>query len=166
MNLELWLASIDRYRELLTVLESFHRACEPALSQLIGDGPPELRDGIATRCARLQKDRAALGGPAAVSPGVSPVLATVDHRLGAWYVLEGASLGGLVIAAEIRRRLPAAAPATTYFAGEGPGTAARWRRFHGVLAGWEDRGAAAADRVVTGALNTFGTLEDQLRSAA
>jgi heme oxygenase len=73
-------------------------------------------------------------------------------------VHEGAALGGLVICAEIRRRLPAAVPAASFFAGEAKGTAARWHTFEAVLGAWP----GSAERVLEGARASFAALTERL----
>ena len=152
------LASIGRYREALVVLAAFHRACEPALTVGAGRLPMPLRDGPERRRARLGADLETLGRPDD-APGALQAAPTDDEdwALGVWYVHEGAALGGLLIAAEIRRRLPVAIPAATFFAGEGQATAARWRAFQGVLVECDERDGAG-ERVLAGARATFALL--------
>jgi heme oxygenase len=156
------LNSVADYADGLSVTRAFHRACAPALAAAADQLPPALREGPSRRRARLCADLMLLGRTSA-APGfaLAPLrLATPgpDGGLGVWYVLEGAALGGLRIAAEVRRRLPAAVPASTFFAGEGRATAGRWRAFQRVLADWEQRGPVAADHVVLGALTAFDAL--------
>lgn len=156
------LTSVDRYADALEAIESVHRACAPALAVVADRLPSELRDGPRRRRERLHADLQQLArAPRRAADrftGLSGAGFDLDCALGSWYVLEGAALGGRLIAVEVRRRLPAARPATTFFAGEGTSTAARWRAFLGVLAGWETRGEACADRVIAGATVTFGAM--------
>jgi heme oxygenase (biliverdin-IX-beta and delta-forming) len=158
-------ASPQAYADVLVVLESFHRRWAAQLQVVAPSLPASLRDGPARRRSRLRADLSRLGRAPAVTPSAPPTGRDPhdpDGALGAWYVLEGAALGGLVIAAEVRRRLPEVAPATTFFAGDGRDTAARWRAFGLVLREWEVRGEAAAARVIDGALATFAALTEPL----
>ena len=174
-DLDRRLTTVADYGDGLVVLDAFHRAWSPALTLAEPVLPVALRAGPARRLTRLGQDLARLGRTPdrldtdpdlldAARDAASPPR-TPDGALGAWYVLEGAALGGLVIASEVRRRLPQAASATSYFAGEGRATAARWRLFTERLDSWvpsTDDGEAVATRVVDGALTTFAALTEWL----
>ena len=59
----------------------------------------------------------------------TPDLATIDHVAGAIYVVEGACLGGQVIARAVRQRLGIGpGDGSAFFTGSGPGTGARWNQ--------------------------------------
>ncbi len=161
-DLESRLASLRDYGDALVVLDGFGHACASILEGVGDVLPAALRAGPAHRRERLAADLAWLGRAQATPPPAEP-FRDPDHALGAWYVHEGAALGGLLIAAEVRRRLPQASPATRFFAGEGRATAARWRRFQAVLTGWDP---AAGDRVLAGALATFAALTARMRETA
>ncbi len=162
------LRSLEDYTGGLLVMEAFLRRSAPALAAIAPRLPAQLGHGAERRRVRLHADLAALGCPlpesaVVLGPAHDPVLAPTrlaDRALGAWYVHEGSALGGLAIAAEVRRRLPAATHATRYFAGEGRGTAARWRAFQAVLGEWERRGEAAVDAVLAGARDSFAVLTE------
>jgi heme oxygenase len=162
------LASLDAYAEVLHALDDVLRDAAGPLRPATGRLPAGLRDGATRRRARLDADLAQLGRTgwpartAASAPRPAAPDPDADRSLGAWYVHEGAALGGLVIRGEIRRRLPAALPASTYFAGEGPATAARWRAFAAVLGDWPGDG----DRVLDGARAGFAALIRRLEAAA
>ena len=162
-DLDRRLASLTAYGEGLRVMEAFDRLC--ALISALADPwlSEELRDGRVRRRARMHADLAALGeAPARASAGDGAAVLgqtmSCDHALGVVYVQEGAALGGLRIAAEVRRRLPAATPATTYFTGEGRATACRWRAVQAILGQWSDPDGPAADRVLAGAHSVFAAL--------
>jgi heme oxygenase (biliverdin-IX-beta and delta-forming) len=167
-DLERRLATPAAYAEVLELMQAHHRAWAPTLALVAPRLPAELRDGPRLRLVRLGEDLAGLGRrtpqPRAPEPADPPVAPSEDHALGAWYVMEGAALGGLLIRAEVRRRLPEVEPATRYFAGEGRRTAARWRGFQAVLDGWGQR-AGGPERVVEGALAAFASLTERLAAA-
>ena len=160
------LSSIRRYREALLLLDAFHRGCAPALAAGAPRLPAQLRDGPARRRARLCDDLGRLGLGAHRLPAFAGAGAAIDEdrALGVWYVHEGAALGGLMIAAEVRRRLPQAIAAATFFAGEGKATAARWRAFQGALD--EPDRDGAAERVLAGAQATFAMLTAALKDGS
>jgi heme oxygenase len=82
-----------------------------------------------------------------------PRLHTVAEAAGCLYVVEGAALGGQVIAKAIERHLGIGADAgASFFFGDGPDTAARWVK---VLAWLEDVAHAGSDRIVASACETF-----------
>lgn len=60
-----------------------------------------------------------------------PVVANAHQALGAWYVLEGAALGGRVIARMIRAH--AALPAEAFHFLDSPDTGARWQQFQHLM---------------------------------
>ena len=164
-DLDRRLTSLEGYGEALEAFDAFAVISAPNLAALVSALPVALRDGPARRRSRLRDDLARLGrSPAAPDRARAHDLIQIDldHALGAWYVHEGSALGGLVIAAEVRRRLPRAAGAATFFTGEGRGTAARWRAVQAVLDGWEP---TEAKRVVAGARATFAALTAQLADA-
>ena len=165
-DLDRRLTSLAGYANALLAFDAFAVASDPMLRALAPALPAGLRDGPSRRRSRLRDDLARLGrAPALPDPasaegeGGVDIDIDIDHALGAWYVHEGSALGGLVIASEVRRRLPQAAGATTYFTGEGRGTASRWRAVQTVLDGWQP---IDGERVLTGARATFTALTEQL----
>jgi heme oxygenase len=159
-DLDRRLNSLGGYGDALQALDAFTVTSAPTLRMLDPALPAALRDGPARRRSRLCGDLVWLGRvPASPDRGHAPVDLDLDHALGGWYVHEGAALGGLLIAAEVRRRLPQAAAATRFFAGEGRGTAARWRAVQAVLGSWEP---IDGERVVDGARVTFAALTARL----
>ena len=164
MDLPWRLRTLARYIELLRTFEALHRACDPVIDGLLAIAAPSLSPGWSRRRERLSADLRQLRAGAVIPVLAAPALPTIDHAVGALYVFEGSALGGLRIAGEVDRRLPAARGARRYFTGEGRGTAARWRDVQSALAGWEHRGVQAGDRAVAGALETFALIDAQLRA--
>jgi heme oxygenase len=169
-DLDQRLTSLVGYADALQALDAFAASSVLVLGALEPALPAALRDGPARRRSRLHGDLVRLGriptpsaqthAPARADLDPIPAQTDLDHALGAWYVHEGAALGGLLIAAEVRRRLPQAAAATHFFVGEGRATAARWRAVQAVLDGWDP--ADGGQRVVGGALATFAALTEHL----
>lgn len=161
--------SLDRYRRTLQRLYGFQVPVEAQLARLAPTAPP-LGVPLAARAALLARDLGVLGvTPAAIA--ALPRCATLprgvraEHFAGCLYVLEGASLGGLVIARALHARLGLRAETgTAFFTGAGQATAARWRR----VVGWLDDGGIAGwcgDEVVAAACETFAALERFLTAA-
>ena len=78
-----------------------------------------------------------------------------EHLAGCLYVLEGACLGGQVVAKALRRQLELAkGSGASFFVGDADGTAARWRF---VLTWLESlvRAGAPAEQIVASARATF-----------
>jgi heme oxygenase len=85
-------------------------------------------------------------------------LSRTEHLAGCLYVLEGACLGGQIIAKVLRGRLPLTNDhGLSFFVGDGSRTGARWR----LVLGWlEDlvRRGALADEIVEAARENFCSL--------
>ena len=99
----------------------------------------------------LDEDLAALGAPVPSDLPVPP-LDTVEDVAGACYVLEGATLGGAVVA----RELPDVPH--RFFASYGSRRGAMWASFRGHLRTLEEQGVDEA-RTVASARRTFGLFE-------
>ena len=84
----------------------------------------------------------------------------VGAGLGWLYVLEGATLGGAVIARRLRAEETVPPTALSFHTFYGRRLGARWRAFHAALAGWVGDDRARADTVVAGAQATFAAFED------
>jgi heme oxygenase len=80
--------------------------------------------------------------------------------LGWLYVLEGATLGGAVIARRLRAARTVPHGALRFHTLYGGGLGARWRAFHAVLSRWVGDDRERADAVVAGALATFAAFEE------
>ncbi len=142
------------YARHLAILEAVYAPVEERILPLL---PPELRTWAkAPLLAADLDDLAAPRLPAAFTPAAP----TPAFALGAFYVLEGASLGGTLL----RRRLAAE---TTWFA-DAPArflgvTTQRWPRFLQVL---EREAATHPDEAERGASATFAALLATARGAA
>ncbi len=79
----------------------------------------------------------------------------LEELAGCLYVLEGACLGGQVIAPALRERLGVAkGSGASFFTGDAEGTPARWRLFLAWLEGLARAGSATAE-IVASARATF-----------
>jgi heme oxygenase (biliverdin-IX-beta and delta-forming) len=157
------LAGRDRYAAALTRFWGFYAGAEPMLDAWHADAAlldwPERR-----KLGALHSDLLALGlTPAEIdalpvrrfagAPGVGT-------GLGWLYVLEGATLGGAVIARHLRRRQVVPPSALTFHTLYGAELGSRWRAFHTALARWVGNDGARGDVVVAGALTTFAAFEE------
>jgi heme oxygenase len=143
---------LERYARLLAALYGFYLPLEASLSRL----PVRL----IRRSEHLEQDLCALCRDPARTPICSepPRLSSLAHLAGAFYVVEGAGLGGQVIARAVRRHLGLGPErGAAFFSGEGARTAVRWKT---VLAWLEarERSARAGDEIAEGACRTFTAL--------
>lgn len=131
----------------LSVTETVYRATAPLL-------PPDMRENLAVDMRRLRQDLAELD--------VRPFDDDADLELhesagaiGAMYVLEGARLGGRLLARRVEAELGlTAGRGAAYLNGDGADTGRRWRRF---LIELEERLVSPEDleRALLGARATF-----------
>lgn len=78
-----------------------------------------------------------------------------DRALGGLYVLEGATLGGRVIARHLRRCLGKTLGSTTFLDFHGEQTSQAWKGFSGVLNRRSEAAELDSREVVLGAIETF-----------
>jgi heme oxygenase (biliverdin-IX-beta and delta-forming) len=121
---------LDAYARHLGRVEAYHRdaaqALVPFLDALTQAGlTPEARTKLPALA--IERERLnALGLPGVdIAPDV-PELQSLSAAVGYSYVLEGATLGGTILAGRIRERLAWESP---FYIGYGPQTAAMWRSF-------------------------------------
>ena len=121
----------DRHRALLVGFRGFYAPLEHALAGALRREPAPVWLG---RTGWLDEDLAAMGlGPAEIAqlPRCRrlPPTRSVPEALGCCYVLEGAALGGRVIAARLARAPGRSPLACRFFAGHGADTGVRWSAF-------------------------------------
>lgn len=134
-------------RSNLAVTEAVLRATSPVL-------PSDLRRGIAADALRLREDLGDIGVPV-IREDAHLEFHDPAAAIGAVYVLEGARLGGKVLARQAEARLGLSAESgAAYLNGEGRDSGRRWRRF---LAALEERIVSSEDiaRAVAAARETF-----------
>jgi heme oxygenase len=134
---------LDRagYRDLLCRMLGFHEPMEAALAACLGDAAFGLDLRALRRARLLREDLRALGS--AASPALpcapAPAFASQADAMGALYVIEGATLGGRLLARGLDRLLgPGAAGRRFLLAGTDPARPA-WRDVRAAI----DRCAAA-----------------------
>ena len=157
--------SLADYRRLLERYLGFYAPVEARLAWVLASVAIARLDGLEFETRRklplLQADLAALGGPAAATLAVCdalPPLHTPAQAMGCLYVLEGATLGGMVIGRHVQRTLGLTPDCgARFFHGNGARTAEEWRAFRAVLAGFA-ASPASADAVVESANETFQSL--------
>ena len=150
---------IDRYRRILECFLGFYDPLEARLARAFA-ADPAVGFPLRVRAPLLELDLLALGTSQrelADLPRCTelPSLSCVEELAGCSYVLEGACLGGRVIAPVLQRRLGLAkGTGASFFAGDEAGTATRWSAF---LAWLETLASAGVrtDAVVAAAGATF-----------
>ncbi len=161
--------TLAEYGALLARLHGLYAPLEDRLARHADALPVPL----APRAPHLRADLAALGltahaadaptdaseGVPPAAPGALPEVPDAAAALGVLYVLEGAALGGQVIARHVRRTL-ALTPAQglAFFTGDADGTGARWVRFRDALAA----SPADPDAVAASARDTFSAFHTWL----
>ncbi|HET9622106.1 MAG TPA: biliverdin-producing heme oxygenase [Kofleriaceae bacterium] len=118
----------DRYVAFLQASLAVLARLEPALATWL---PAAVTP---SRVERLRADLAALGAAPGADAGNVAVPATRAASLGAAYVVEGSTLGGLMLAERFERALGIGLEATTYLRLRGRDTARHWRGFLAELA--------------------------------
>ena len=123
--------SLDRYRRVLELFFGFYAPVEAGLARVAAAGPP-LGFPLRARSELIESDLLALGlsrRELAELPRCTdlPRLSCPEDLAGCLYVLEGACLGGQVIAPALHQRLGVAkGSGASFFVGDAEGTSARW----------------------------------------
>jgi heme oxygenase len=153
---------LERYAGLLAAFYGFYAPLEDELVRWQGAAPADTFRFV-RRATLLARDLKVMGrAPDAVPKCTAvPALANVNQAAGAIYVIEGACLGGQVIARALMRNLGVAPEkGATFFSGDGAHTGARWKE---VLAWLEARRRdGGSDDIVAGARRTFAALSQWL----
>jgi len=176
-------ADAATYGRYLGALHGVYLAVEPVLYANVSPALLSLL-GVRPKLLALQQDRAALAMRLDASPGASAALpapglprrmrAAVQDEpaaVGGLYVLEGATLGGRVIARRLRQQwgpdceMPFA---FLEFRGANPGS--EWRRFGNGINLWcaqhpDGDAARVGDRVIAGAIAVFEAMHQAFRDA-
>jgi heme oxygenase len=150
--------SLDRYRRVLELFFGFYAPVEAGLARMAAAHPFALP--LRDRAALLESDLLSVGlsqREIADLPRCTdlPRLSCAEDLAGCLYVVEGACLGGQVIAPVLRERVGVAKDSgASFFIGDAEGTRARWRLFLAWLEGLVRAGSASAD-IVAAARATF-----------
>ncbi len=149
----------DDYRALLARMWGIHAPLDAALEATDWSGL-DIDYGERSKLSWLADDLAWLGLDAAALAALPrsarlPRLAAPVDAMGALYVLEGASLGGQIIARQLKGQLGVVPGAGgTFFASYGERIGENWRRYLAALERFSDSPPAAA-RIEAAALETF-----------
>jgi len=153
--------TLDRYRVVVEAYYGFYAPLEArlAVAAAKSDGVVPMRGR--EKLWRLRQDLHALGstdGRIDALPRCTwvPEISTVARALGCLYVIEGATLGGRIVARAVGEHLGLGpSNGACFFEGYGPATGAMWRSFlHGLKAC-----ARSRDEAVEAAVDTFAALE-------
>jgi heme oxygenase len=146
--------SLDHYRRILEFIFGFYAPIEVGLARVASAGPP-LGLPLRARAPLIESDLLSLGlsqRDVADLPRCAdlPPLSCAEEVAGCLYVVEGACLGGQVIAPALRERLGVAeGSGASFFIGDAEGTRARWRLFLAWLEGLVRAGSATAEIIVS-----------------
>jgi heme oxygenase len=151
--------SLGRYRQILECFFGFYAPIEAVVASVasachaLGLSPRARSGLIESDLLSLGLSRRELAGlPRCVE---LPRLSCPEELAGCLYVLEGACLGGRVIAPVLHQRLGVAqGTGSSFFVGDADGTQARWSVFLAWLEGLVDAGAPTAE-IVASARATF-----------
>lgn len=157
----------DDYRAYLSRIARVYASLEPPLIAALktalaahGVAGPEVRPKLPALLADCADE-----GLAAPQPAPFELPASVSAAAGGLYVLEGATLGGRVIARHLRRHLPGGLPATHFLDFHGDAASAAWQAFSAGLDDLAARGLIAPEEAVDGACLVFGDVRRILAGA-
>ncbi len=161
------------YRGYLCAIARLYGTLEAPLYAALRSGlPPDLQSspgaepalGLRPKLPTLMRELEAHGLPIPTpTTGELPVPADLSATLGGLYVLEGATLGGRVIARHLRRHLGDAIPEGGLLDFHGESTSAVWKGFGAALDGLVAVGLIDPEKTVAAALQVF---EQAYRSLA
>jgi heme oxygenase len=126
--------SRDDYRRLMRRLLGFLRPWESMVARFLPDGASAMFDER-RKTPLLERDVAALDDPSSTpiefaAPEQLPYVDSPAAAWGSWYVVEGSTLGGQLLARHFHARWNLSeAAGLTYFTGYGSQTGARWAEF-------------------------------------
>ncbi|HXU15445.1 MAG TPA: biliverdin-producing heme oxygenase [Terriglobales bacterium] len=150
---------IRRYRRVLETFYGFYVPLEIAVTRIAALAPP-LGFSLRIRSGLIERDLLALGVvPAEITelPRCAdvPALTSFEDLAGCLYVLEGACLGGQMLAPVLHRRLGLTkGSGASFFAGDEEQTMGRWT----VVVAWLDglpRAGVSTAKIIAAARATF-----------
>jgi heme oxygenase len=155
--------SRDDLRRLLERFYGYYRPCEADVRKFAHAIPPALIASLAQRAKSplLAADLTFFGHTKetiAALPVCNTFPAdTAAKTLGRWYVLEGSTLGGQVLAAQFARKFGLAGKGCQFFACYGEQTISMWKDFCRLLNDYSASGSD--DEAVAFANQTFKSME-------
>jgi heme oxygenase (biliverdin-IX-beta and delta-forming) len=164
------LGSSNRYADLLARLYGFYEPFEAELDRAVTRWELPIDVDARRKVPLIACDLAALGSPRSAVDSLprcvglprptSPAIA-----LGCLYVIEGATLGGRIIARQVERRLGfGLRDGASFFHGYGDDTGPRWQAFCSLIA-TVSCSTAAEDAILAGAIETFIAYDRWLEDA-
>lgn len=163
-----WFASRERCRAFLACFHACHRPLELRLRRFAWAGLLPDADARLVKTGWLERDLERLGAPVQAAPVRFPVPAPadLDEALGCLYVIEGATLGGVLIERSLAADLGLSPEhGLRFFHGYGEARGRMWRVFLDALAARELSPAGRA-RLIAAACATFAAFEACLRMEA
>jgi heme oxygenase len=151
--------SLDRYRRVLQAFFGFYAPVEAGLARLV-DASPSLGFPLRARSELIASDLLSLGVSRHKLSDLPlctdlPRLSCSEELAGCLYVLEGACLGGQVVAPALQRRLGLTTDSgISFFIGDAEKTPARWALVLAWLEGLA-RAGARTEQIVASACATF-----------
>ncbi|WP_296808136.1 biliverdin-producing heme oxygenase [Thiocapsa sp.] len=154
----------EDYLDYLQALAEVYAALEGSLLDALDE---EIRNdlGVRPKLPAILEDLAEQGQPHIPRTSTQLAPAGSGAALGGLYVLEGATLGGRVIAKHLRRCLGQALGSTGFLDFHGEQSSAAWKRFASVLDSLPAHGRMDPAEVVSGARATFMAVHRMLESA-
>jgi heme oxygenase len=156
---------IASYRGLLEVFLGFFEPLESAVRRVRGldEVLPDLQ--VRMRAGLLKQDLVELGcSPAQLAelPRCTelPVLTGLAQALGCLDVVEGSTLGGQILARELRPLGTEAERASSFFLSGGDDVGARWKRFADAAEAYAVRFPAHTGEISRSAKRTFDCMEN------
>ena len=151
--------SLDRYRRILELFLGFYSPIEARMAQLASTGLA-LEFPLRARAGLIESDLRSIGLSRCQVDGLPrcvdlPRLSSLEELAGCLYVIEGACLGGQLIAPLLRDRLGVTQSCGAwFFVGDAERTPERWSLF---LIWLEDlvRAGVVTEEIITSARATF-----------
>ena len=158
------------YQHMVQKLFTYHKPLEAVLLSSPGFAEIGIEYSERAKTARLARDLEALGltvsdlGQMRLCENLPP-LEQQSHIWGCLYVLEGATLGGQIVARHLQASLGLTSETgASYFSGYGAQTGPRWKAFCALLTAYAARADDTSD-IVAGANATYVTLSAWMRVA-
>lgn len=160
--------TLGEYQALIQAFHDFYAPLEAAITARQAELPPALDWPRRIKLPQLEADLRVLGvtdqgrmaGPADLPP-----LGNLAEILGVLYVIEGSTLGGMVISRHFQKFLGLdATNGASFYVGYGAETGPMWKQFLTVLEA-ELTTDADADACVKAAAETFDRMSDWLKPA-
>jgi heme oxygenase len=151
----------EDYLDYLYALADVYDALE---GSLLGALDEEIRNdlGVRPKLPAILEDLAEQGRPHIPRTSTQLAPAGSGSALGGLYVLEGATLGGRVIAKHLRRCLGQALGSAGFLDFHGEHSSAAWKRFASILDSLPAHGRIDPGEVISGACTTFAVVHRML----